>query len=210
MKTLEDGQGKLQKICDELRLSTLEPAKKEALHIVEEAHANARAIIIEAEKESARLIDAAREVIEQEQNVFRSSLTQGVRQSLDALKQEIEHKLFNEQLSDLVKKGTKSPDIIAKLIDCLVKAIDRQGISADISALIPKEIPEKEVNLLLAENILNQLKQHSVQVGNFAGGAQIKLSDKGLSIDITDSAIQELLSRYVRSDFRKLIFNHKT
>lgn len=209
MKTLEQGHDKLQKIMDELRESTLEPAKKEAQDIVSEAHLRAKEIVITAEKESARLIQAAREVIEQEHNVFKSTLTQGVRQSLDALRQEIEHKLFNDQLANLVKNGTQDPQIVAKLIDCIVKAIEKEGLSADISAIIPKHIPENELNLLLAENILKQLRGHSVEIGNFAGGAQIKLHDKGLTIDISDSAIQELLSRYVRKDFRKLIFLNK-
>lgn len=209
MKTLEQGHDKLQKIMDELRESTLEPAKKEAASIVSEAHLRAKEIVIAAENESARLIHAARKVVEQEQNVFNSTLTQGVRQSLDALRQEIEHKLFNDQLGHLVKNGTKDPEIVAKLINCIVNAIEKEGISADISAIIPKHIPENQLNLILAENILKQLREHSVEVGNFAGGAKIKLHDKGLTIDISDSAIQELLSRYVRKDFRKLIFLNK-
>ena len=209
MKTLEQGHDKLQKIMDEIRESTLEPAKKEAANIVSEAHLRAKEIVIAAEKESTRLIQAARGVIEQEQNVFNSTLTQGVRQSLDALRQEIEHKLFNDQLKRLVTNGTKDPQIVAKLINCIVNAIEKEGISADISAIIPKHIPENQLNLILAENILKQLREHSVEVGNFSGGAQIKLHDKGLTIDISDSAIQELLSRYVRKDFRKLIFLNK-
>lgn len=206
MKTLEQGQEKIQKICNELREGTLEPAKKEAERIVSDAHARATELIKEAEKEAEELIKASRVVIEQERNVFNSSLSQGVKQGLEALKQDIEHKLFNDQLNEMVKKGTQNPDVVARLIDCIVKAIEKQGLSADITAIIPKYIPEAEVNLLLTQEILQKLKRHSVAVGSFEGGAQVKLGDKGLTVDISDQAIKELLSRYIRKDFRKFIF----
>jgi V/A-type H+-transporting ATPase subunit E len=206
MKTLEPAQEKIQKICNELRESTLEPAKKEADNIIADAKARAQDIIRKGEDEVAELINDARKNIEQERNIFHSSLSQGVKQGLESLKQDIETKLFNDQLSELVRNGTNKSDVIAKLIECIVKAIEKDGISADISAIIPKQIPENEVNKLLGQEILQKLKNQSVLVGNFIGGAQIRLADKGLTIDITDSAIKELLSRYIRKDFRKLIF----
>ncbi len=209
MKTLEKGQEKIQKICDELRKETLEPAKKDAEKIVNAAHLRAQDIIREAEDESARLIEESLRKIEREKNVFQASMTQGISQSLEALRQEIEKKLFNDHLSSLIKSGTTDPQIIAKLIDAIVKAVENEGISVDLTALIPKNIPENEVNKLLVESVLNQLREKSVVVGHFDGGAQIRLHDKKLTIDLSDSALKELLSRYVRKDFRKLIFDVK-
>jgi len=206
MKTLENGQDKIQKICDELRLSTLEPAKIEAQKIISDAHSRAQDLIKDAEKVSEELIAAARVVIEQERNVFHSSLSQGVKQSLESLKQDIEDKLFNDQLNEVIKTKTNDPQIIVKIIDCIVKAIEKEGLSVDLSAYIPKHISISDVNVLLATEILQKLKNNSVAVGQFSGGAEIKLNDKGFRIDITDEAIKELLSRYVRKDFRKLVF----
>lgn len=207
MKTLEQGQDKIRKICDELRQNTLEPAKIEAEKIVLDAKALSSKLIKDAEAEAENLICAARAEIEQERNVFKSSLAQGVKQSLEALKQDIEKQLFNHELNEMVKKGTDNTDIVARLIECIVKAIEKEGLSADITALIPTHLSEREVNLKLTENILTKLKHHSVVVGTFQGGAQIKLGDKGLTIDISDQAIKELLSQYIqRKDFRKLIF----
>ncbi len=206
MKTLEQGQEKIRKICDELRAGTLEPAKKEAEKIILDAKDFCSKLIKEAEIEAENLIKTARSEIEQERNVFQSSLSQGIKQGLEALKQDIEHHLFNLQLNETVKNGTDKPEVVAKLIDCIVKAIEKEGLSADISAFIPKHIPEREVNLLLTAKILDKLKQHSVSIGSFEGGAQIKLGDKGLTIDVSDLAIKELLSQYIRKDFRKLIF----
>lgn len=206
MRTLDYGQEKMQKICDELRESTIEPAKKEAVRIEQEARHFAEEIIKKAEKDAENLLKSARAEIEQEQNVFRSSLSQGIKQGLEALKQDIEHKLFNEQLSETVKRASIDKDIIVKLIECIVQAIEKTGLSSDISVIIPKEIPDHEINLLLAKEIIEKLKGHSVSVGSFDGGVQVKLGDKSLTIDITDHAIKELLARYIRKDFRKLLF----
>lgn len=206
MKSLEHGQDRLQKICEELKKSTLAPAKKEADSMINEAHARAQEIIKDAEKEAEKLIEATRKSLEQEKNVFQSSLSQGIKQGLEALRQEIEYKLFNDQLSEVVKKATKDPEVVAKLIDCLIKGIEKEGLSVDLLALVPKHIKEDEVNALLGAEILDKLKEHSVQIGDFLGGAKVKLNQKGLTLDMSDQAIQELLARYIRKDFRKLIF----
>ena len=75
-----------------------------------------------------------------------------------------------------------------------------------MSAIIPQSVSAKEVNRFLGEGILNRLKEKSVELGEFAGGAQVKLHDKKMTIDITDKSLMELLSGYVRKDFRKLLF----
>lgn len=208
MATLENAQEKIQKICNELREVTLEPAKKQAELMIEEAHLRQQEIVKEGELIAKNLIDEARQLIERERNVFQSSLTQGMKQGLEALKQEIQS-LFNAHLLDLVKNDTKQPQVIAKLINSIVKAIEKEGILADLSALIPKEVPANEVNDLLLAEVLKKLKNNTVSFGSFGGGAQIKLESKGLTIDISDQAINELLLRYIPKDLRKRLFNEQ-
>jgi len=206
MKSLEKSQDRIQQICAELRKDTLEPAKNEADRIIAEAHNRGREIIVGAEKEADKLKESAKCAIEQEHNVFQSSLSQGIKQGLESLRQEIEHKLFNEQLSAAVNQGTADPQIIAKLINSIVAAIDKEGISADLSAIVPKTVSAASVNSLLIEGVLKKLKEKGVQIGSFEGGAKIQLHDKQLTIDISDGALKELLAGYIRKDFRKIIF----
>ena len=206
MKTLDKGSDKIKKICDIIKHETIEPAKHEAHGIIESAKARAEEIVAEAERQAEKLHAQARAAIEQERNVFHSSLTQATRQSVESLKQEIEHKLFNEELDRIVKSQTANPTLIANLINSIVKAIDKEGIATELAAIIPKSVSAAEVNKLLGEAILKRLKDQSVTVGNFEGGAQVRLVDKKMTIDISDSALKELLSNYVRKDFRKLLF----
>ncbi len=209
MKTLEKGGDKIQKICTALREETIVPAQEEAQRIVQEAQQERERIIRQAEQEAKALMANTRKQIEQERKVFETSLRQAARQSVEQLKQEIERQLFNKELHALVEKGSKAPDVVAKLIDAIVGALAKDGLDANLKALVPKTVKPAEVNALLAESILKKLSEGTVQVGTIAGGAQIRLSGKQMTLDISDEALCELLTGFLREDFRKLFFDDK-
>lgn len=206
MKTLDKGQDKIKKICSILRDETIEPAKKDAEKIIKEAQKQAEQIINEAHKQAESIINDARHAIEQEKNVFHSSLLQASKQGIEALKQSIEHKLFNEQLVAMLESQTTDPKVISNLINAIVKSVEKEGLEADLTAIIPKNVVPKEVNKLLLEEVLKKLKDHTVTVGNFKGGAQVKIVNKKMTIDISEESLQEILASYIRKDFRKMIF----
>lgn len=206
MKTLEKEQDKIQRICVALRSQTIEPAQEEARKIVENATSRAEEIIVSAQQQSEQIINEARLTIKKERNVFESSLAQAAKQSIEALKQAIEHRLFNPELHDLISKQTADPAVIANLISAVVKAIEKEGLSGDISAYIPSAVPVQQVTALLSKEVLNKLKGQSAILGNFAGGAKVKIEGKNITLDISDAEIEDLVQRYVRKDFRKLLF----
>lgn len=206
MKTLEKGQDKIEKICEVLRKETLEPAEKQAAQIIEEGRRQAEEMIRQAEKKAELLIQKAQEEIEQEKRVFQSSLSQAAKQGLEYLRQEIEHKLFNPLLEALIISNTTQPQIIASMIEAIVNAVRKQGLSGDLMAYVPETVSAQAVTSLLMDEIIKQLKQGGVTVGSFRGGAQVKLIDKKMRIDMSDEALKELLAAYVRKDFRKTIF----
>ncbi len=207
MRSLERGQDKIKKICDKLRHETLEPAEQEAQRILEEARHKAEAIKAEAELHAEQLIKQARGQIEQERNVFHSALQQAAKQTLEGLRQEIEHKLFNEELQNLLEKQMADPKIVAELINGVVKALEKEGLTTEVTAVIPRHISIDDVNALLLENVRKRLKSKPLEIGNFAGGAQLKLHGKRMTIDLSDQALKELLAQYMRKDFRNLIFS---
>lgn len=207
MKSLEKGKDKIQQICDKLRRETLEPAKEEAQQILAEARRKAEEIRVEAEHQAEQLQKQARGQIEQERNVFYSSLQQAAKQTIEGLKQEIEHKLFNEELQNVLEKQLADPKIIAELINGIVAAIEKEGLATDLSAIIPRLISVDDINSLLLEGVRKRLKGKPLEIGHFAGGAQVKLLGKKMTIDLSDQAIKELLANYIRKDFRKLIFS---
>ena len=206
MKNLESGQNKIQKICDSIRRETLDPAKKEAEKIIEDAKIKAVAILREAEEQAQKIHAHAKAEIEQERNVFQSSLAQASKQSIEALKQEIEKNLFDKELEKMIKKDSSSPQIIANLIGAMTQAIEKEGLKISLEAVIPEKVSAKEIASLLTQNVLNMLNDHKISLGKFEGGAQLKLVDNKITLDITDISLKELLANYVRKDFRKMIF----
>lgn len=207
MRSLEKGQDKIQKICDKLKLETLEPAEEKAKQILLEARKKGEDIKAEAERHAEQLLKQARGQIEQERNVFHSSLQQAAKQTVEGLRQEIEHKLFNEELQNLLEKQSADPKIIADLINGIVTALEKEGLQTDLTAIIPRLVSMEDVNALLLDAVRKRLKNKSVEIGGFAGGAQVKLHGKKMTIDLSDQAIKELLANYMRKDFRKLIFS---
>lgn len=208
MKSLEKGQDKIQKICDKLRHEAIEPAQLEAKKIIEAAKKNAEEIIAEAEVQADQLIKQARGQIEQERNVFHSSLQQASKQAMEALRQDVEQKFFNEELQTTLEKELANPKLIADLVNALVDTLDKEGIAGDLSVAIPRAVSSEEVSKLLLDGVRKRLKNKPLEIGHFAGGAQVKLHGKKITLDLTDHAIKELLANYVRKDFRQLIFSH--
>lgn len=205
MKTLELGSQRIQKICDVIKEESLEPARKEAEAIIKEAKQRAHAIVAEAETQKQRLQAEARTQIEQERKVFYSSLEQASKQGVEFLRQSIS-KIFNDELHRYLGEGASDPKLVARIIDAVIAAIEKEGMAANLSAVIPKTVSTKEINTLIGERLVSRLQEKSVVLGGFAGGAQIKVHDKQLTVDITDAALWDLLSSYVNKDFRKFFF----
>ena len=203
---MQTGKDKIKNICDILKNEALVPAHQEAENIILKAQKKAESIVKDAEKEAEDILSKAKDKISQEKNVFDSALLQASRQSLQALRQEIEVDLFDVGLESLVVRGSSDPGLLSKLIDSLVKAIDKEGISVDFSVIIPEAVSKDEVNKLLAEDVVKRLKDNGVILGKFEGGVRVLLHDKKLTLDISDVALRDLLGSYLRKDFRNILF----
>ena len=203
METLERGQEKIDRICSALRRDVLEPAKKQAEEIVADGQREAEQLVAEARKQAEEIMNAARISIEQERNAFYFSLQHAVKQALESLRHDIENKVFSDHLHDLIAKSGAHPDLIAKLINGIVQILKRDGLATDLTVLIPHTISPQEINDLLIHDVLNVLKEKSVTIGKFAAGAQVKINNKKIVIDMSEDALVALLASFiVRADFR--------
>lgn len=208
MKTLDTDQDKIKKICDALRKDTLEPAQQEAAKIVDEAKEKAKQIILAAETEAEKIVKRAQSEMEQEKNVFQSSLSQAGKQGIEVIKQEIQAKLFNPELVKLVDKETADPKVIASFIEAITKAIQTQGLGGDLLVSIPKNISPQAITALLHQSVIQRLKGGEVELGDFKGGATVRLEGKRMTLVLTEETIRELIALFISKDFRKFIFGH--
>lgn len=206
MKGIETGKEKVRKICEALRKETLEPAILEAENIVASAKEEASRIIAQAQKEVEGLFSESQQKIEREREIFQIALNQASKQAVQFLKQMIEEKLFNKELSHLLSKPLQNPQVLAEFISAIVKALSKDGSEADLSVFIPATIPARDVNALLAKDITDRLKEKSVLLAPIAGGIEVKLRKQNITLDLSDEALKELLANYIRKDFRELFF----
>lgn len=203
---LTPGKDKIQKICDSIRKETLEPVRQEAREIIEHAHLQAAEIVKQAKLEAEHSRKKVSQEIDEKQRTFQASLQLSCRQGIESLKQKIETELFNPELTDLIARETKNPNLIVRIVESFMRSLEERGIEEDFEVMIPKEVSPREINGLLAQKILDRLKHRSVEVGDFHGGVQIRMKDRQITIDISDTAIRELVGAYIRRDFRDLIF----
>lgn len=202
-------QDKVRKICDALKAETLDPAKREAEALINESKRKAKEIVDAARAEGEALIAHAEEEIVKKRATAESALRLAARQTIEALKQKIESQFFNRELTGLVETELQKSDVIAKLIETVVNAIEKEGVEANLEAIVPKVISAEEVNKALGKAIIERLKSKGVILGDIKGGAEVKLIDKHITLDITDAALCNLLADYIRDDFRELIFSGK-
>lgn len=209
MKTLEQGQDKIDKICEALRKETLEPAMKKAEKLVQEGERARQHAICEGEKEAREIVQKAKAENEQQYKVFQSSLAQGAKLALETLRQKIEHQFFNAGLEALIVQESSDPKVIGRIINALVGAIEKEGLASHLQAEIPKTSSSGEINALIAKTALEKLEGKSVELGSFKGGAKVKIGNKKMTIDMSDEALKELLASFVSKDFRNFIFNSR-
>ena len=206
MQGTETGRDKVKKICDVLRKETLEPAMQQAEEMIASAKKRAEEIVLLGEKEAFRIKQEALQEIEKEKNVFQASLGQACKQALSKLKQDIEENLLDKQLFALATKKMQDPHVLSELITAVVKAIEKEGINSSLTAYVPAHVPARAVNELLAQSIVQRLKEKGVLIGLHTGGIELALHENKVTIDLTDKALKEFVSGYVRKDFREIVF----
>lgn len=206
MKGIETGKDKVKKICEALRLETLEPAMQEAEEIIKDAREKAEKILSEAQKEAERIHGDAVGKIEREKKIFQAALSQASKQAVQFLKQLIEEKFFNRELAQQLAKPLQNPKVLADLISAVIQAIQKEGSGVDLSVYIPAKIPAQAVNELLAKEITQQLREKSVLLAPIGGGIEVKLHKENITLDLSDGALKELIANYIRKDFRDIFF----
>ncbi len=209
MHQLESGKDKIKKICDLLKSETLDPAKEEAQGIIRKAEEKSRSIIREAEERAKSLLNEAHAKLQKEKHVFDTALAAACKIGVEALRQDIEAKLFGGELERWAEQQTVDAQLQARLLQALIEAVEREGSSADFSAYIGKRVPKEALLAALGQQVIAKLKERDVLVGEFVGGIQLKLHDRRMILDVSNEALQELISRYIRKDFRALLFSER-
>lgn len=207
MKAIDSGSDKIKKICEVLRTQTLEPAIEEASTLITEAKAECARLLKVAKEEAEKLIEAAKQKNEEEKIVMKASLALAARQAVEKLKEEVETQFFHPQLTLLLHQKMEEPKWVASLLQALVDAVRKEGLSKDIQAVVSQTIDKEAVAVELGSQFLSGLKDKTLTLGSFAGGVEVKLLDAKMTIEATEESVKALLVQYLREDFRKIVLS---
>jgi V/A-type H+-transporting ATPase subunit E len=202
----ERGKEKVKRICEILRKETLDPAKGEADTILSEARKKAEEIVDEAHRRSRQMLEETDQEIERRRSQCEVSLQHACKQAVLALRHRIEEQLFNRELLQMLGEPLREPNTLAQLIHAVVHALEKEGIETDLSIAIPAAVPARSVNQLLSQKIIDRLKEKSVVLSPIGGGITVKLWKEGMTLDLSDVALKELIGGYIRKDFREIFF----
>lgn len=206
MELLDSGEDKVKKICDAIREQTLDPAKQEAKDIVNKAIQEAERIVKRAHEEAQHIFKENEKKIQQQKNVLHSALNLSCKQALQALKQEIEENLFSKELSQLIQNSLNE-SAIAKFITVICQGLEKEGVSSNLEVFLSKNLSKEEVAKHLSSDILSKIKGKTFGLSSLASGLEVKVSDKNMTIELSEEVLKQLLSQFVREDFRELIFS---
>lgn len=200
------GKDKIQKICDTIKNETIEPAKQQAKEIIENAHMQKEKILEDAKNEAKKIIAEAKVETDRYKTMVETSLNLACKQTLDDLKQKIMKDFLYENLCASLQEELQKSDVISRLVNAIVEAIDTEGLDTDISVYIPKKVSAKEVTKHLIAKVVERLKGGAILVGDFEGGVKVQLLENEITIDVSDEAVKQMVARYLRKSFQELIF----
>jgi V/A-type H+-transporting ATPase subunit E len=206
MTDQERADQRIQAICEKIRYETLDPAKEQAQAILEQAKKERELILQQARRDAEKLQKETRALLQEEKQIFQSSLTQACKQAVEYLMQKVEEALFNPNLESWIQEHMGDAKSYAKLIDVLVEAIQKEGTQTDVSVLIPKHFSADVINAHLSKKVLQSLKDGSVQVADINGGVKVRLEGKKMTLDLSRETLREIVSSFIRKDFRKIFF----
>jgi len=200
------GDERLAAICQMIRNETLDPAKEEAENIKHAAERDAARIRAEAKQHAEQMLHDARALINEEREAFDASLEQASRQVIGLLKEKIEQSLFNPTLDSYLSSEFKDEKKTAALLDLLIQQLSKEGLSGDLAVWLGTHLSKEEVIKHLGQEAVKKISKDALHIGNHNYGIVLKILNRHLAIEVTPEGLKEMLSTFLRPDFRTFLF----
>ncbi|MCK9305213.1 MAG: hypothetical protein PHP30_02165 [Bacteroidales bacterium] len=202
-------QNKLQELTDKLYNEGLSKGKREAEEIVARAEKEASGIISKAREESRAILDNAAKEVEEVRERVMNEVKMASRQSMTALKKEIENILVLKALSTPVKESLEDPGLIKSAVKCIIESFNPEnGVAKDLNIVLPEKLKNSLDNFIVSE-IGKELRSGITLSFDKKLSNGFKIGPKGENyyISFTDKDFQEFLSGYLRPKTREIIFS---
>ena len=211
----------VQELINRLRDDGVKAGREQADQVLQDAQEQAAGIVAQAKAEAAEMLDKARAGIETERTAAQESLRVAIRDT--ELKMEAELKAaFASHVKRLVSVEARDVKFLRQIISAIagLAAGDKACGEQPVEVLLPKnlfETDEKGARLTeegqdnmrrLVLGISGEMLREGVDLKpseSIGGGIRIRLVDKDLEIDLSDTAISELLLQYILPRYRAIV-----
>jgi len=208
-KSSNDMQNKLQELTEKLYSEGLSKGKQEAEELKVKAKNEASEIISIAKEESKQIIAKAHKDAQDIQIKLLNEVKMASKQSLSALKNQIESIIISKAIDGPTKEALENPALIKSIIQSAVTAFNPKSENAtDLNILLPESL-KSELDSFIKNDIKKQFKGEIEIKFDKRMTSGFKIGPKGENyfISFTDKDFQELLSGYLRPKTREFLFS---
>lgn len=202
-------QNKLQELTEKLYSEGLSKGRKEAEDLKKKAKAEADEIIQKANEEYKSILTKAKKEAEDLKLKLLNEVKVASKQSLHALKTEIENLLIAASVGEPLKMAMSEAEFVKKVVLAAVNSFN-PSISENntLEVLLPESL-KKELDSFMATEVKKSFKGGlSVKFDNkLTNGFKIGPKEDGFIISFTDADFQELIGEYLRPKTRELLFS---
>jgi vacuolar-type H+-ATPase subunit E/Vma4 len=147
-----------------------------------------------------------RTLIREERELFDASLEQASRQVIGLLKEKIEHSLFNPALDHYLDSEFHDEKKTAALLDLVINQIQSEGLGGDLAIWLGKHLSKKDIIQSLGQEAVKNVSREAISIGDHNFGVILKIVNRHLSIELTPEGLKEMMSAFLRPDFRTFLF----
>jgi V/A-type H+/Na+-transporting ATPase subunit E len=202
-------QNKLQELTEKLYSEGLSKGKADAEELIANAKKEAEEIVAKAKEEYIRILENAK----RDSNDFRVKIENEIRmvsrQTLAAVKQNIEEVVITRAIEDSVKESVNSKEFLGSLIKSAVASFNPANNDAVTLEILLPESKKNELDSFIKKDILAQLNsgidlQYDKKIQS---GFKIGPKGEGFHISFTDKDFQGLISQYLKPKTREFLFS---
>lgn len=195
---------KLNLIARKIYEEGLEQAQAESKAIIDEANKKADQVLQKAKEEAEKIIDDAKQKAEKEKKISDSEIKLASNQLLQALRQEIKELIASEALNDNLKNAFEDQSFVKELMIEFIKAWNPEsGLE-----LKSQESLNKMLETALKDSSPHLLKKLSLKEDNSTSGFSVKHVDDGFIVEISEAQFEELLKPFIKENTHRLLFDN--
>lgn len=193
---------KVKEISELLYNETILPSKEEAKRIIEDAKKSALEIVQKAKEEEKNIIELAELELKKKQEVFDSSLTLAVKQTLENLKSKV-MSVFNQEFQTGLSQALSNQEACEEVVKAMVEAIKKEGISSNLKLSVSENLDFDKIAKAVAESVKEKVEKSDVPVSH---GVALAIVEKKVTLKVTEKSLSEILADHLPEVLRGKVF----